>query len=879
MKLRRIEIENVRRLKGPIVIDQLNDGINLFTGPNGSGKSSLVAAIRAAFFERYKSSSVTLRPHDDTSVSPRIGLQFEMNGERYELTKQFFTGKRCALRVGSKILDGEDAESHLSELLGYTYAGKGASQAHHWGIPGLLWIEQGTGQELTGAVDYARDRLQSALQAMVGAVASTGGDAVIQSLESQRREIVTAANNNPRGDYAVAKRELDELDAAILELASKLSTYQDDVDRLARDDRELREIDATKPWEDLEARAKAASAAAENASLLQQELQSAKQAVDEAEKLITIIHSQAQEREAIQAALPRARERLSAADEQHARATQVAQAATTAYKEASESLASARRTLQLARAAAKRALLDRQIREDQERHERLLERQVKANELATQLAECNRDLAASALPDGAIDTIRRLTNEIRDLDIKLEVVGTKVAYQIEPGTTATLDGQALSGAGAQTLQQEAVFQAAGIRLHLTPGSTGLGDLRTDRDAKQAELDQLLSSLGLPSTAAAEKRAAAHAQSLQDERTLKLQLSQIAPDGTDALALEISGADGRVQALEAELASLPSDDGTPIPSLEDATAAETLAADFKDDRRDEQAAAETQLTLATSEKQSAEDEVQRLEAQLQSSEWEATSRNLSESLAAAGARKREASARAQSAQDKLESIDVAQLNQDVRRFTASAQQAREAHARLSRSVLTLRTQVEMLGGEGIEERLANLRVKREKAATRVTEFGRQVQVIDYLLGDLERRRDALRQQLVAPLQIRIDHYLRTLMPGRRLQLSEDLSPQQLVNDADSRPDGGFDTQSFGTREQLALICRLAYADLLKESGAPTLLILDDALVHTDDDRLDAMKRVLFDAAERHQILMMTCHPERWRDLGAQPTAMEELVRRR
>ena len=50
MKLRRIEIENVRRLKGPIVIDQLNDGINLFTGPNGSGKSSLVAAIRAAFF-------------------------------------------------------------------------------------------------------------------------------------------------------------------------------------------------------------------------------------------------------------------------------------------------------------------------------------------------------------------------------------------------------------------------------------------------------------------------------------------------------------------------------------------------------------------------------------------------------------------------------------------------------------------------------------------------------------------------------------------------------------------------------------------------------------------------------------------------------------
>ena len=77
---------------------------------------------------------------------------------------------------------------------------------------------------------------------------------------------------------------------------------------------------------------------------------------------------------------------------------------------------------------------------------------------------------------------------------------------------------------------------------------------------------------------------------------------------------------------------------------------------------------------------------------------------------------------------------------------------------------------------------------------------------------------------------------------------------------------MDELSFGAREQLGLISRLAYADLLREAGRPTLLILDDALVHSDAERLSHMKRVIFDAAQRHQLLLFTCHPEDWQDMG-------------
>jgi uncharacterized protein YhaN len=66
--------------------------------------------------------------------------------------------------------------------------------------------------------------------------------------------------------------------------------------------------------------------------------------------------------------------------------------------------------------------------------------------------------------------------------------------------------------------------------------------------------------------------------------------------------------------------------------------------------------------------------------------------------------------------------------------------------------------------------------------------------------------------------------------------------------------------------MGVAARLAYADLLQEAGKPTLLILDDALVHTDEDRLTQMKRVLYEAAGRHQILIFSCHPQAWQDIG-------------
>jgi hypothetical protein len=43
----------------------------------------------------------------------------------------------------------------------------------------------------------------------------------------------------------------------------------------------------------------------------------------------------------------------------------------------------------------------------------------------------------------------------------------------------------------------------------------------------------------------------------------------------------------------------------------------------------------------------------------------------------------------------------------------------------------------------------------------------------------------------------------------------------------------------------------------------------------DERLAQMKRVLFDAATRHQSLRFTGHPATWRDLGVGARSLETL----
>jgi uncharacterized protein YhaN len=92
------------------------------------------------------------------------------------------------------------------------------------------------------------------------------------------------------------------------------------------------------------------------------------------------------------------------------------------------------------------------------------------------------------------------------------------------------------------------------------------------------------------------------------------------------------------------------------------------------------------------------------------------------------------------------------------------------------------------------------------------------------------------------------------------------------------EAAIEALSDGTRDQLFLALRLATLERYAETNEPMPLIVDDILVHFDDDRARATLEVLSEVAERTQILFFT-HHARLVELARQAVPAEKLVEHR
>ena len=77
-------------------------------------------------------------------------------------------------------------------------------------------------------------------------------------------------------------------------------------------------------------------------------------------------------------------------------------------------------------------------------------------------------------------------------------------------------------------------------------------------------------------------------------------------------------------------------------------------------------------------------------------------------------------------------------------------------------------------------------------------------------------------------------------------------------------------SYGEREQLGILVRLAYGAALAQDEKQ-VVIIDDPLAHSDDELHERMLAILGEAADKNlQILVLTCHADRFRKLAGAVT---------
>lgn len=150
-----------------------------------------------------------------------------------------------------------------------------------------------------------------------------------------------------------------------------------------------------------------------------------------------------------------------------------------------------------------------------------------------------------------------------------------------------------------------------------------------------------------------------------------------------------------------------------------------------------------------------------------------------------------------------------------------------------------------------------RIEAEKAAWgELIHRYRKAAILELLLDDALEELQESRQPAVLRSA---SAFFRVVTDGRYVQIRQMREAQQVEV---LRPEGealSATALSRGTREQLYLCLRLGLADAFAEQGTKLPLLLDDVLVNFDPDRARAMARVLADAAERHQLLLFTCHP--------------------
>jgi hypothetical protein len=178
---------------------------------------------------------------------------------------------------------------------------------------------------------------------------------------------------------------------------------------------------------------------------------------------------------------------------------------------------------------------------------------------------------------------------------------------------------------------------------------------------------------------------------------------------------------------------------------------------------------------------------------------------------------------------------------------------------------LEVELRTLGQTGLGEELEEREGELARTKDRCARIEREAKATRLLLETLVAAERQAKETFLGPVKDRIKPYLKLLLPDAEVLLADDdLAISHLRRGGVDEP---FEHLSVGTREQLAVLTRLAFAEFLRDKGRPAAVILDDALAYSDHERLERMQLALRKAAEKLQVIVLTCRERDYLPLGA------------
>lgn len=872
MKLRRLVIRDFQKLRGETVIDAIGDGITIVAGDNEAGKSTVLRALQCALFERHKVAGEVLKgiqPYGG-AVEPQVELEFDLGGRACRLEKSFGRTASAMLQVGTARFTGEAADEELEKRLRFDQRkGRADPGPAYRGLHGLFWVEQGTAFQALHVNEQARQSIEETLQAQVGAV--LGGRRGVRLLEAARarRDLHFTAGGKERGTAKEMAEQLATSESALAQTRADLVALDDATDRLRRVEGRIRERERRGEAEQWREAVKQAQAEQSRLAALKRSRDKAEADQKLAAREAELAQRRWQERSAAREALTRVQHEFAdlaaaaaesetayaRADLAQAEAAAREAAAEAAFTEAESRLRAARRRTELAAAATSLA----------EAEDRL----VRAEAAAAALAKAEAEAALLRLDEASIRRIDRARQKAHDAGIALASAAAALVFRPAEGRTARRAGSPVPAGAPLTVTETTIFDLDGFgALEVRPGGgTEMETLRSERDKAARALAKALADCGMADIGAFEA-AVPHWRNLGTQAAnSRNRLEAIAPGGLDALRYEAARERARLEALAVDA---PADEPPADPAAA-ADEAETLHSALREAQAEAKATtatankAKTEAVAAQRLKSTKADESNRLRQTLDAARAATSDEALATALA-------EARTAADEAKSLFDAADEAYRRADPDAANVAFEMANKALSRHNEELrkdederLSLRARLSEKGAQGLGEKTQQLAGEVERLGTTLAAVRREAAAARLLCETLEEAQRAAREAFTAPVRARMGPYLRLLFPDTDIDIDEgSFAIRHFRRGGHDEP---FDALSLGTREQIAVLVRLAFAEHLAGSGEPPVVILDDALVNADGERMRRMLLALATAARRVQILVLTCRERDYAGLGA------------
>ncbi len=900
MQIKSIRLKNFRKFVDPVVIDGFDPQLNILAGPNELGKSTILAALRGVLFEKHSSKNAFTRSFQPNrhETAPEIALEFAVDDGVYTIEKRFLKSSpmACLTMPDGRIIEGSEAEDALAGILGFEPPSTGNAKDENLGTWSILWVEQGMSFDPIDINENARHIFHSCLEAEVGRI--TGGKRGRQLTASIEDSLLSFTNRRgqPTARWKDVKDQISEANSSLqahIERRDKLETSLSELPRLLqkrntlgnpeRDARDEADLKAAKRAQsellDLMRRIAEAATQVKQTEL---DLSNARQALAGFLRLENE-HADALKRHG--AALARVTE-----------ITQRQEDAERQYGEAKTKIATLKKAVDDADKNVERLhVLSEigQISRDLDSAQSLLAKGREASQRRNQLLA---DIARQNIDEQTFKKVLACKRRLDEASSALRAASTQVMFDILPEAAGKVRIEKEIIENAHTMDVvtplDVTIENIG-KISIEPRIEDRDSLLSERDTAREAYQRLLEKFGLSDIEAAE-------ECLRRRRDLETEAERIAqqieihlpghPDrgiepGIEGMESFVSALGARRQHLMDEhgISSMPADaevEEQILAAEQAARAARTAhdteigalamyrqsAGNLKQDYESAQKTADTAL-----------EEVERSRKLLEEMMTRQDKEALTAAIGDAENLHQQALARHSSLLADKGGETPEQIDTRIKRLEAAIKNRHDELNTLDGSINTHRAQIAALEGDGIDEKIAELRDGLARLEAEDCRYGKEKEILSLLRQVLSEADSEAKERFLAPVVERIKPYLGILFPNCDVRVNEDFEITEITR-TDNSPEP-FSQLSGGTREQIAVLCRLAFADLLAERGRSAMVVLDDALAFSDDVRIEAMFDVLNAAAQKNQIVVLTCREDLFTRLGGKRVEIRELGKER